>query len=47
VSDHTSATPILNEDALAASNGAGAQMILDIVFSDFDWSLTVTNPIKQ
>jgi hypothetical protein len=45
--DHTSATPILNEDALAAPDGAGALMIMDIVFSDFDWSPTVTNPITQ
>lgn len=45
--DHTSAPPILNENALAAPDGAGALMILDIVFSDFDWSLTVKNPITQ
>jgi len=45
--EQTTAAPTLNENALDAPDGAGALMILDIVFSDFDWSLTVTNPITQ
>lgn len=45
--ERTAPIATLTEDTSLHTEDTSVLMVLDVVFSDFDWSLTVTNPITQ